>query len=106
VERTPNRLLLEVESSGPGLLILSENWFPAWRATVDGEEVPVLRADHTLRGVPIPGGAHRVEMWYESSVLRGALGVSLVSLFALLGASIAGLVWRRRPVAIEGKEPG
>ncbi|MEX1259148.1 MAG: hypothetical protein WEG36_16245 [Gemmatimonadota bacterium] len=106
VERTPNRLLLEVESSGPGLLVLSENWFPAWRATVDGEEVPVLRADHTLRGVPIPGGAHRVEMWYESSVLRGALGVSLVSLFALLGVAIAGVAWRRRPVAGEGKEPG
>jgi hypothetical protein len=106
IERTPNRLLLEVESSGPGLLVLSENWYPAWRATVDGEEVPVLRADHTLRAVSIPGGSHRVEMWYDTSALRGALGVTLVSLFGLFGATIAGVVIRRRPQAISGPQPG
>jgi hypothetical protein len=86
VERTPNRLVLEVSSSGPALLVLSENWFPAWMASVDGAPVSVLRADHTLRAVPVPEGTHRVEMWYESDLLRASAGVSAVCVLVLLGS--------------------
>jgi hypothetical protein len=93
LERTPSRLALEVRSSDAGLLVLSENWFPAWRASVDGNEVPVLRADHTLRAVPLPAaGVHRVEMWYHSPSLRRSLLLSILSLVLLSGAGLqAGL---------------
>jgi hypothetical protein len=83
VERTPNRLVLEVEASGPALLVLSENWFPSWRASVDGDPVRVLRADHTLRAVAVPSGNHRVEMWYESSLLRLSAGLSAACVLVL-----------------------
>ncbi len=95
VERTPNRLVLEVEATGPALLVLSENWFPAWQATVDGEETPVLRADHTLRAVAVPAGTHRVELTYRSPLLRASLGVSVFSLLLLIGAAATDLVQAR-----------
>ena len=97
VDRTPNRLVLDVEASGPALLVLSENWYPSWRASVDGEPARVLRADHTLRAVAVPQGAHRVELWYESPLLRASAGVSVISTLLLATlAGMSGLRARRR----------
>ncbi len=64
-ERSPNRLRLDVTSDRTALLVVADNWFPAWRATVDGRPAPVLRAYHTLRAVPVPAGAHTVRMVYR-----------------------------------------
>ena len=96
IERTPNRMILEARTPAPALLVLSENWFPAWKASVNGEEAPVLRADHTLRAVPVPPGSHRVEMWFASGLIRGSLWVSLLSLLALVAAAGGQLLVDRR----------
>jgi hypothetical protein len=107
VERTPNRLVLEVETPASALLVLSENWFPAWRATVSGEPTEVLRADHTLRAVPVPAGSHRVEMWFESPLIRGSLFLSLGCLLVLGGTGGAGMALSRRSgVGRDGDEEG
>ncbi len=102
VERRPNRLRLEVETDGPALLVISENWFPAWRAEVNGEDAPVLRANHTLRAIPVPGGSADVELRYSSPLLQASLGVSLLSLLVLLG-TVAGTWWTGR-IQDEGGE--
>lgn len=70
VERGVDRLVLSVQSESPALLVVADNWYPGWHATVDGEEAQVLRAYHALRAVPVPAGESTVEMWYESDVVR------------------------------------
>lgn len=95
VRRTPNELALSVTTERPALLVVADNWFPAWRATVDGEETPILRAYHTLRAIPVEPGEHTVEMSYRSDVVARSLWVSLVVLVGLVGA--AGFsAWRER----------
>lgn len=89
LERGVNRYSLEVNTSGPGLLVIGENYYPAWKATVDGRPARVLRANYTLRAVPVPAGAHRVELFYESGLLRASLWLSLacaIFVLALLTA--------------------
>ncbi|HSG49462.1 MAG TPA: hypothetical protein VLA43_16705, partial [Longimicrobiales bacterium] len=88
-ERTPDRLRLAVTSDREALLVVADNWFPAWQATVDGQEAPVLRAYHALRAVPVPAGAHTVEMVYRSAVVARSLWVSAAVSLLLLG----GLGW-------------
>ena len=95
VERGPDRLELRVESDRPALLVVADNWFPAWRARVDGTETDVLRAYHTLRAVPVPEGTTTVEMWYESTLLRRSFLVSIVTVLGLLAAWGYG-TWRGR----------
>ena len=104
IERTPNRLIMEVQSSGPGLLVVSENWFPGWQATVDGQSTPVLRADHTLRAVALPGGVHRVEMVYRPAMVRAGFAVSLLSLLLLTGLAGAGILRERRGMRRNGQD--
>jgi hypothetical protein len=100
LEREPDRIVLEVEASAPALLVVSQNWFPSWKARVDDELTPVLRANHTLQAVAVPAGRHRVEIAVESEALGQALMLSGLSLLLTMGAGIAsGLVARRRPGA-------
>lgn len=96
-ERTPNHLKLAVTSDRPALLVIADNWFPAWHATVNGADAPVLRAYHTLRAVPVPAGASTVEMTYRSALLVRCLWLSVVTLVGLSALGVLGIVrsrWR------------
>ncbi len=97
-----NRIRLAVSSSGPAILVLSENWFPAWQATVNGDEAPVLRANHTLRAVPVPQGLSEVVLEYRSQALKAGLTVSLMSLLVLLVAAVASALAYRVPTGSNG----
>lgn len=95
VERGVDVHELRVETDRPALLVVADNWFPAWRASVDGEDTDVLRAYHTLRAVPVPAGTSTVRMWYESTLLERSFLLSLVTMLALLAAWGVG-AWRAR----------
>lgn len=91
-----NRIELESSTGAPGLLVLSEVYYPAWKAYVDGEPVPVYLTDHLLRSVPVPEGEHTVELRYESWTLRLGMAISLVMSATLIALTIIVVVSRRR----------
>jgi hypothetical protein len=75
------------------VLVLTDSWFPGWKARVDGKPTPVERVDYVIRGVRVPAGAHTVEFTYEPASWRAGWTVSLLALLAILAA--AGIGWRR-----------
>jgi hypothetical protein len=83
VEARPGRLVLNVASAGDGLLVISQLFYPGWRASVDGEGVTIARANYLLQGIRIGAGEHRVELEYRLSLLPAA-----ISLAALLGCAV------------------
>lgn len=58
IEWKPERI--EVQAQGPGILTLSEVFYPGWRVWIDGEEKPVVVVEGLLRAVQLPAGDHRV----------------------------------------------
>ena len=81
---------LEVDAKSRGLLVLSENYYPGWRATIDGQSAPIYRVDSGLRGLIVPRGHSRVVLSYApASVYWGGLLTSV----AFLGTLVA--VWLR-----------
>ncbi len=80
----PNRVELEVENDGNALLVYSENWYPAWKAYIDGKHVELLRAYNTLRAIFVPAGKHKVELRYESDTLRLGMVLFWIGFGALL----------------------
>lgn len=91
VDYRMNFVAMEVQAACPALLVLSDNAFPGWKASVDGQPQPLLRPWHALRGVLLSPGSHRVEMRYRPwSVWAGAAS----SLMGFL--LMAGIVWRER----------
>jgi len=98
---TPGHRRLTVRSSGPALLVVSENWFPGWEAEVDGRSVPVHRVNLTLQAVEIPGpGEHSVTLRFTAPSVRSALRVTLVcasvTLLVLAASFVPARLWRRK----------
>jgi uncharacterized membrane protein YfhO len=68
VEYSENAVMLEVRTSNKRLLILSDNYYPSWKAyvypegtrRVDDEEAKIYQVDYNLRGVVVPKGKHKV----------------------------------------------
>jgi hypothetical protein len=82
-EVTPERLRIELGPHGPGWLVLSEVYFPGWKARVGGTELPVARVDSILRGVPLEGGEQRVDLRFEPESLRLGAAISGCALAAM-----------------------
>ena len=71
---------LRVVNDRPGLLIVSENWFPGWIAEVDGVPTEVQRANLTLQAVALPSaGEHVVTLRYTAPTVGRALRISAAS---------------------------
>jgi uncharacterized membrane protein YfhO len=54
-----------VDAPADGYLVLNDPYHPWWRASVDGRDAPILRANVLFRAVPVPAGRHRVEFAFE-----------------------------------------
>ena len=85
-----NEILLAASAERPGYLVLSEVWYPGWRATVNGEAAPVLRANYALRALPVPAGDIEVRLWYAPESWRRGLELFGVGILLLVGL----LLWR------------
>lgn len=59
------KVTIDVDAPSGGFLVLNDLWHPWWRATIDGREVPVLRANVLFRAVALPPGAHTVRFRFE-----------------------------------------
>ncbi len=69
----PEKIVIRVSSGGQKFLVLSEAYFPGWKATVNGEEAGIFRADYAFRAIPVDSGESLVELRYEpQSFLIGA----------------------------------
>jgi hypothetical protein len=94
-----DRIRLRVDAPAPTWLVVSENHYPTWAATVGGEDAPVLRAYHTLQAVPIPAGEHEVVLEVRAAgPVRTGLMLSAGSWLLLAGLAGASRLRRRQRV--------
>jgi Bacterial membrane protein YfhO len=91
----PEHVVVDAESRGQGLLVLSDLNYPGWKATVDGQEVDIERVNYLMRGVPLENGEHRVEFDYEPLSWRIGWILSLIGLAVMAVLLVSGRQWRR-----------
>ncbi len=78
---------IDVTTTGGGFLVLSESFYPGWRARIGDRALPVYPSDVSLQGVAVPAGHQVVEFELVSSTLRAGAAVSGVALLVLLLAA-------------------
>jgi hypothetical protein len=79
------RVELQVSSSEDGFLVLTDSYYPGWRAAVDGVEAPVLRGNVLFRAIPINAGSYLVTLEFAPpSVYLGGLITAIAALLTLL----------------------
>lgn len=91
VEHSPSKVLLQADLREPGFLVLADAFYPGWKVFVDGRESKIYRTNHTVRGVFLLGGRHRVEFRYDPLSFEMGVLISLTSLVLVVGF----LIWCR-----------
>jgi hypothetical protein len=98
-ERSLSSLRFTVDAPAAGYVVVNEAWFPGWRATLDGNDAPLLRGNVIMQALDVPAGHHVIQ-------LRFRPGYVLYPLEAALAAWLAALGWvfwpaiRRRSVPL------
>src|SRR5205085_2720188 len=108
VSYDPERVEVEVPPGVPGLLVLTDSYFPGWGATVNGRRATVLPADVAFRGVMLGSGDSRVVFSYRSP--GGSLGWAIPLLAIVCLGAVALFSWffrlgARRGEAVTAEEP-
>ena len=86
---------LRVSSTGGGFLVLSESYYPGWRARIDhGDWQPVHPAFLALQGLEVPSGEHVVDFEFVPRSRQLGAGISAVGILALAMMSVASSVSR------------
>jgi hypothetical protein len=86
----PCHIEVEVQLTRPGLVVLSDLWYPGWRAFELGNglqparALPVLRTNGMMRGVCLPAGEHRISFRYRPGRFYLGLAVSSVAWLSLI----------------------
>ncbi len=92
IEAKNGKLLFDVSNKSDWLFI-SEVWYPGWTAVIDGEEVPIYRANYLFMAVQIPVGSHKLVLQYRP--ISYQVG-SILSILILVGLTLAILIRRSR----------
>lgn len=96
IQLAPNRVRVEVTADGPAFLVLSQYWYPGWRAYVDGvAQGDPYRTDYVFQGVSVPAGTHSVELRFAPPLWRFGWLLAGVG-WLLFGLGVAYALLRRR----------
>jgi hypothetical protein len=100
VEReSDDEVVLSATARTPGYLVLTDSFYPGWKATVDGKEEEIEPANGAFRAIPLAPGRHQVRFAYESAAVRWGWILSLVGLLCTAGLAIFALPRERRTSA-------
>jgi hypothetical protein len=93
---TPDRVV--VEADGPGVLTLSQVYYPGWRASVDGRPGGISTSD-ALMTVSLDAGHHLVEFLFDPWTVKVGWLVSAVGWGSLVVGRMVGRLrgrsWKR-----------
>jgi hypothetical protein len=82
---------LQIKAAAPSLIVLSQTYYHWWRAYLDDQPTPLLRANYAFQAVLVPAGTHRLRVAYEDRAFE--VGAAL-SLLLAIGCATA---WLRSP---------
>ncbi len=87
---------LVTPATAGSVLVLSENYYPGWRATSGSSPLRVSRVDYNLIGVELPAGAQHVEASFYDPTYGSGKTVTLAALFVTAVLIVARFVADRR----------
>ena len=79
----PEHVVIDVRSSQSAYLVLSDTFYPGWRATIDGRPTRIYRANSLVRAVAVDAGDRRVEFLYDPVTPKIGGTLSALSLVGL-----------------------
>lgn len=84
------RIQMTATMASDGFVVLSEKYYPGWRAWIDGQPTPIYKANYTLQAVAVPQGAHTLTFAYHPTDFWWGLAITLITGLSVAGALVFG----------------
>ena len=84
INYTPSKIKLHITTSKPVVVFLSEIYAESWKAQVNGNDVPVLKAYQAFRAIPVPKGESELTLSYCLWEFYIGIFISVLTIFFLL----------------------
>jgi hypothetical protein len=78
------QVVIKASAKQRGILVLNDQYYPGWRATVDGRPEPILRVNQIMRGVILSPGEHEVVFRFAPASLTIGAGLTAAGLVLLV----------------------
>ena len=102
ISETNNRLTLKVEVDDKCILLLSDTYYPGWKAFVNGKEEKILRANYNFRAVPLSKGVHQVEFRYDPMSFKLGAAITFMGIAGFF--SIRWILRRKDSLKTKGEK--
>jgi hypothetical protein len=86
-----NEVIIRVSAEADGLLVLSDTYYPGWKAEIDGVETSILQANLCQRAVAVPAGEHSVRFVFDSWTIKLGFVLSVSCCVAV----VVVMAWRK-----------
>jgi len=80
----PNEISISAKTSHESVITLLQNYYPGWKATVDGKSTPIEISNYSTMSLSLPGGLHSVTFRYDPGIIRWLLWLSIASQLIVL----------------------
>jgi hypothetical protein len=97
----PETIRMRVSLDCPAYLVLTDTYYPGWKATVDGKPAPIRAADLYFRAIALEPGVHLVSFRYNPLSVSLGLGVGLPAWLLWTAATAIAVVRTGRKRIIE-----
>lgn len=85
---SPLKVILKTETLEDQLLVLTDAYYPGWKATIDGEKTTIYRANALFRAIEVPAGIHEIRFQFEPFSFYLGLWITitgiLIAIFLIL----------------------
>ncbi len=83
------RITFETEAAEPSIAVISQTYYPCWKAYVDGQRVKLFRANYALQALEVPAGKHEILLKYEDRMFYLGAAISAAALLICAGPFVA-----------------
>lgn len=89
----PEKIQIKTNTNGSSFLVLTDAFYPGWKAYVDDGEAKIYRTDFAFRGIVVPKGNHMIKFIYDPDSYK--IGIVL-GVLGLIGSVILALTLKNK----------
>ncbi len=99
---TNNKIVGNIDMNSSGYLFMSVPYSKGWKATVDGKETEIIKADYGFMALNLTEGSHTITLEYSTPLLTAGYTTSLLALTTLAVLVLVEEIYRHRKRKIHG----
>ena len=77
-EYEPTRVAISVKTPTATFIVLSDAYYPGWRAQIDSTPATLYETDIAFRGMVVPAGRHQITMQFRPTIFYISAALSII----------------------------